>query len=79
MFRSSWAIIREPMTILAKVTVLWKESQTARHTTHTTALNTFYDNIAEHITTYFYYFHKIVTLARIDIGSLMMVQLDRNM
>ena len=41
----------------------------------------FYHNVAEHtcITTYFYYFHRIVTLARLGIGSLIMVQVDRNM
>ena len=55
-------------------------SQTARHTIHTTAWNTFYHNVAEHLTTYFTdYIHKIVTLARFGIGSLMMVQVDRNM
>ena len=33
----------------------WRYRCHARHTTHTTAWNTFYYNVAEHITTYFYW------------------------
>jgi hypothetical protein len=41
---------------------------------------TLFTNIAGHLTTIFTeYLHKIVTLARFGIGSLMMVQMDRNM
>ena len=40
----------------------------------------FYHKIAKHLTTIFTdYLHKIVTLTRLGIGSLMMVQMDRNM
>ena len=38
------------------------------------------DEPSENITTHFTdYFHKTVTLARFGIGSLMIVQVDRNM
>ena len=40
-------------------------------------LETLFTNTAERIFTE--YLHKIVTLARFGIGSLMMVQMDRNM
>jgi hypothetical protein len=49
-------------------------------TQYTPQLETLFTNIAEHLTTYFTeYLHKIVTLARFGLGSLMMVQMDRNM
>jgi hypothetical protein len=54
-----------------------KKSQKLHGTQYTPQLETLFTNIAEHLTTYFTeYLHKIVTLARFGIGSLMMVQME---
>jgi len=59
---------------------LWCVLCAVHGTQYTPQLETLFTNIAEHLTTYFTeYLHKTVTLAMFGIGSLMMVQMDRNM
>jgi len=73
------------MPSLAKVTILWNFSVKIHRYMFSSVVVKMFQAVvciecrAVHGTQYTEKFHKIVTLARLGIGSLRMVQMDRNM
>jgi len=77
MFRSTWTIIWEPIPNLAKVTILWKYSVKIRR-------YVFINVVVKSVSAIIKYLHYVKLISKIHrykfgIGSVMMVQVDRNM